>query len=289
MFDGKFTTSSSTSASTSAKKPLGKIGKNVFIIAAAIILLLILLRAAIYVVPAGNVGVITRWGAVNRTSQAGIHMKVPFAENVVFMSTRTQKDESPATAMSNNLQVVTSLIAVNYRLDGSKAQQVYQEIGPNYAEIIIAPAIQNAFKAATARYSAEELITKRGAVRQSAEDELISQVEPYHIIVENFNIINMDFSQEYQNAIESKQVAQQQVETSRQKLAQAEIDAKTVIAQAQGQADAQKALKDTGALTPEYLQYLFLTKWNGILPQVMTGGSGTMIDISQFLEGNSDR
>lgn len=285
MFDGKFTTSSSTSANTATRKPMGKIGKNVFIIAAVIILLLILLRAAIYVVPAGNVGVITRWGAVHRASQAGIHMKIPFAENVVFMSTRTQKDESPATAMSNNLQVVTSLIAVNYRLDGSKAQKVYQEIGPNYAEIVIAPAIQNAFKAATARYSAEELITKRGAVRQSAEDELISQVEPYHIIVENFNIINMDFSAEYQNAIESKQVAQQQVETSRQKLAQAEIDAQTVIAQAQGQADAQKKLKDTGALTPEYLQYLFLTKWNGILPQVMTGGSGTMIDISQFLHG----
>nr|HPL82626.1 prohibitin family protein [Anaerolineaceae bacterium] len=212
-------------------------------------------------------------------------VKIPFAENVILMSTRTQKDESPATAMSNNLQVVTSLIAVNYRLDGNKALQVYQEIGPDYAEIVVAPAIQNAFKAATARFTAEELITKRGEVRQMAEDELIAQIEPYHIIVENFNIINMDFSAEYQNAIESKQVAQQQVETSKQKLAQAEIDAQTVIAQAQGQADAQKALKDTGALTPEYLQYLFLTKWNGILPQVMTSGSGMMLDISQFMQG----
>jgi len=287
MFDGNFTTSSSTGAntSTSSNKPKVKLGKNIFYIAAAIILVVILLRAAIYVVPAGNVGVITRWGAVNRSSPAGIHVKIPFAENVVMMSTRTQKDESPATAMSNNLQVVSSQIAVNYRLDGSKALQVYQEIGPDYAQIVVAPAIQNAFKAATARFTAEELITKRGEVRQMAEDELIAQIEPYHIIVENFNIINMDFSAEYQNAIEAKQVAQQQVETSKQKLAQAEIDAQTVIAQAQGQADAQKALKDTGALTPEYLQYLFLTKWNGILPQVMTSGSGMMLDISQFMQG----
>jgi regulator of protease activity HflC (stomatin/prohibitin superfamily) len=285
MFDGNFTTSSSTSANTSPKKAKIKLGKNFVYIVAAVILLIILLRAAIYVVPAGNVGVITRWGAVNRSSLAGIHVKIPFAENVILMSTRTQKDESPATAMSNNLQVVTSLIAVNYRLDGNKALQVYQEIGPDYAEIVVAPAIQNAFKAATARFTAEELITKRGEVRQMAEDELIAQIEPYHIIVENFNIINMDFSEEYQNAIESKQVAQQQVETSKQKLAQAEIDAQTVIAQAQGQADAQKALKDTGALTPEYLQYLFLTKWNGILPQVMTSGSGMMLDISQFMQG----
>jgi len=285
MFDGSFTTSSSTSTNPTPKKPNLKIGKHIIWIALAVVVAIIVLRAAIYVVPAGNVGVITRWGAANRTSMAGIHVKIPFAENVVMMSTRTQKDESPATAMSNNLQVVSSQIAVNYRLDGSKALLVFQEIGPNYAEIVVAPAIQNAFKAATARFTAEELITKRGEVRQMAEDELISQIEPYHIIVENFNIINMDFSAEYQNAIEAKQVAQQQVETSKQKLAQAEIDAQTVIAQAQGQADAQKALKDTGALTPEYLQYLFLTKWNGILPQVMTSGSGMMLDITQFMQG----
>ena len=108
-------------------------------------------------------------------------------------------------------------------------------------------------------------------------------MEPYFIIVENFNIVNFDFSSEYQQAIEAKQVAQQQVETSKQKLAQAEIDAQTVITEAKGQADAQKALNQTGALTPEYLQYLFLTKWDGILPQVMTSGNDMMIDISRFL------
>ncbi|HQL92482.1 MAG TPA: prohibitin family protein, partial [Anaerolineaceae bacterium] len=206
MFDGSFTTSSSTSTNPPPNKPnikSFKIGKHAFWIILAVVVVVILLRAAIYVVPAGNVGVITRWGAANRTSLAGIHVKIPFAENVIMMSTRTQKDESPATAMSNNLQVVSSQIAVNYRLDGNKALQVFQEIGPNYAEIVVAPAIQNAFKAATARFTAEELITKRGEVRQMAEDELIAQIEPYHIIVENFNIINMDFSAEYQNAIEA--------------------------------------------------------------------------------------
>ena len=185
--------------------------------------------------------------------------------------------------MSVNLQVVTSLIAVNYHLDGNRAAEVYQNIGPNYAEIIIAPAIQNTFKAVTARFTAEELVTKRDEVRHQAEIELSKQLEPYFIVMENFNIVNFDFSQEYQNAIETKQVAQQQVETSKQKLAQAEIDAQTVIAQAQGQADAQKALAETGALTDQYLQYLFLTRWNGILPQVMTSGSDSLIDVSRFM------
>ncbi len=281
MFDGNFRSTNSSGNKTF--KGL-KLGKNVFLGVIIALALFILLTSTLYEVPAGSIGVVTRFGAVNRVAYSGINVKIPFAEKAVLLSTRTQKDEVQATAMSENLQVVTSLIAVNYHLDGNHAKEVYQNIGANYTEIIVAPAIQNTFKAVTAKFSAEELITKRDEVRLEAEEELTKQLEPYFIVVENFNIVNFDFSAEYQNAIEAKQVAQQQVETSKQKLAQAEIDAQTVIAEAQGQADAQKALADTGALTDEYLQYLFLTKWNGILPQVMTSGSNSMIDVSRFID-----
>ena len=280
MFDGNFSTTNT--AGTNRFKGF-KIGSKVFLGILIALLLLIVLKSALYEVPAGNIGVVTRFGAVNRVAYPGINVKIPFVEKAVMLNVRTQKDEVDATAMSENLQVVTSLIAVNYHLDGAHAKEVYQNVGPNYADIIVAPAIQNTFKAVTARFSAEELITKRDDVREQSEVELSKQLEPYFIVVENFNIVNFDFSDEYQNAIEAKQVAQQQVETSKQMLAQAEIDAQTVIAQAQGQADAQKALAETGALTDEYLQYLFLTKWNGILPQVMTSGTDTMIDVSRFM------
>lgn len=280
MFDGKFSTSDS---SGNSRFKGVKAGRKVFIGIIIALALLILITSTFYEVPAGNIGVVTRFGAVNRVAYSGINIKIPFVEKAVMLSIRTQKDEVQATAMSENLQVVTSQIAVNYHLDGNHAKEVYQNVGANYAEIIVAPAIQNTFKAVTAKFNAEELITKRDEVRMLAEEELTKQLEPYFIVVENFNIVNFDFSEEYQNAIEAKQVTQQQVETSKQKLAQAEIDAQTVIAQAQGQADAQKALAETGALTDEYLQYLFLTKWNGVLPQVMTSGSNSMIDVSRFM------
>ena len=277
MFDGKFSATNSTPG-----KNL-KISKRVVPIILIVLAVIILATALFYEVPAGNIGVILRFSAIDRVTYPGINIKLPFVERVVFMNVRTQKDEVQATAMSENLQVVTSQIAVNYHLDGTRAQEVFENVGADYASIIVAPAIQNTFKAVTAQFTAEELITKRDEVRLLAEEELTKQLEPYFIIVENFNIVNFDFSVEYQQAIEAKQVAQQEVETSKQKLAQAEIDAQTVIAQAKGQADAQKALNDTGALTPEYLQYLFLTKWNGILPQVMSSGNDMMIDISRFL------
>ena len=279
MYDAKFTSSDSSKSAFKAPKNMKKIVIPIVIILA----LVIILSATLYEIPAGNIGVVLRFGAVDRVVYPGIKAKIPFVETVQTMNIRTQKDEVQATAMSENLQLVTSVIAVNYHLDGSKAKEVYQNLGANYADIIVAPAIQHTFKAVTAKFAAEELITKRDQVRLAAEEDLTKQLARYNIIVENFNIVNFDFSDEYQNAIEAKQVAQQQVETAKQKLAQAEIEAQTEVARAQGQADAQKALNQTGALTPEYLQYLFLTKWSGVLPQVMTSNTDTVFDVSKFM------
>lgn len=254
--------------------------RSVLFIALAVVVLL--LAGSIFVVPAGSVGVVTRFSAINRVAEPGIGLKIPLVDAVHNMTVRTQKDEVSASAMSENLQVVTSTVAINYHLDGARAITVYQNIGTNYADIIIAPALQNTFKSVAAKFTAEELITNREAVRLEAEKELTERLAVYNIIVENFNIVNFDFSPEFQAAIEAKQVAQQAVETSKQKLAQAEIDAQTVVTQAQGQADAQKAMKDTGSLTPEYLQFLFLTKWDGALPTVMTSTS-SVFDVSGYV------
>jgi regulator of protease activity HflC (stomatin/prohibitin superfamily) len=237
---------------------------------------------SMFIIPAGSVGVITRFGAVNRVAYSGFGFKIPFAEGVQKMNIRTQKDEADASAASKDLQVVSSKIAVNYHLDGASAVDVYREVGPDYVSIVIAPAIQNVFKGTTAQYTAEQLIQLREEVRLTAEQKLQKELLPYHIVVENFNIINFDFSPEFNAAIEKKQVAQQDVETAKQRLAQAQVDAQTALAVAKGQADAQNAIKSTGALDESYLKYLFLTKWDGKLPAVM-GSSGTIVDVSSYL------
>ncbi|MEA4811603.1 MAG: prohibitin family protein [Anaerolineaceae bacterium] len=260
-----------------------QIKKSVWTFLILILLGVIVVANSIHIIPAGSIGVITRWGAAQRVAYPGLGLHIPFAENVILMSVRTQKDQVEATAMSKDLQVASSAVAINYHLDGTQAITVYQNIGPDYANVIIAPALQNTFKATTAQYSAEELITHREDVRVQAENDLKAELAKYNVVVENFNIVNFDFSPEFQAAIEQKQVAQQQVETAKQRLNQAQIDAQAEVARAKGQADAQKALKDTGALTQEYLNYLFLTKWNGILPQVMSGGTNTMVDVSKFM------
>ncbi len=250
----------------------------------AILLVVWVVFLSVYTVPAGFVGVVTRFGAVQRIVQPGFGIKIPLVEDVVKMDVRTQKDQTDATADSIDLQAVTSTIAVNYNLDPQYASQVYSSVGTDYADILIAPAIQNIFKATTAQFTAEQLIDQREAVRSKAEASLKSQLAQYHVIVLNFNIVNFNFSDQFNQAIEAKQVAQQQVETAKQLLAKAQVDAQTAVAQAQGQADAQKALKDAGSLTPEYLEFLAIQKWDGHLPSVVTGGATPFIDLSQFMD-----
>lgn len=216
------------------------------------------------IVRAGHVGVITRFGAVNRVSYPGITLKFPLIESVANMETRTQKEQVEATAASNDLQEVRSTIALNYHLDGARAVEVYQNIGTSYRERVVDPAMQEAFKAVTAQFTAEDLITKREKVREITHQELKNRLEKYNVIVDDLNIVNFDFSKEFNMAIEQKQVAQQNLE-------RAKIEAETAKTQANGQATAQQILRSAGSLSTEYLQFLAVQKWDGKLPNATNG------------------
>ncbi len=247
------------------KSFIEKYGKKVAIWVGVVIAVLILWPFR--TVTAGSVGVVTRFGAVNRVADPGIMVKIPLIEGLQIMNTQTQIDSVDAQAASSDLQTINSKIAVNYHLDGTKAPDVYQRIGTDYQSKVVSPAIQDTFKSITAKYTAQELITQREAVRSLAGQELTEKMKPYNIIVDNFNIVNFDFSADYNTAIEQKQVAQQNLE-------KAQLEAATAVTQAKGQADAQKATKDTGGLSPEYLLFMTIKEWNGILPTVV--GNGTL-------------
>jgi len=243
------------------KNPLGQ-----WIIAIIFAIIVLLPGIGIWTtVSAGHVGVVTRMGAVNRVVNPGLILKIPLIEGVHSMETRTQKEQVDASSASSDLQEVKATIALNFHLRGEKAVDVYQNIGTEYADRVLSPAMQEAFKATTAKFTASDLIGKREAVKVLAYTELKDRLDKYNIVVDDFNIVNFDFSKVFNDAIEAKTVANQNLE-------RAKIEADTALAQANGQANAQKALKDSGALSPEYLQYLALTKWNGLLPTVTGNG-----------------
>lgn len=210
-------------------------------------------------VSAGSVGVVTRLGAVNRVENPGFVLKIPLAEAVYKMETRTQLEQVDAQSASKDLQQVQATIALNFHLRGQNAVDVYQNIGVEYKERIIAPAMQEAFKATTARFTASDLIGKREEVKVLAFKELKARLENYNIIVDAFNIVDFKFSEEFNSAIEQKTVAQQNKE-------KAQIEAETALIKAEGQVSAQRALQEAGTLSPEFLKFHAQEKWDGVLP-----------------------
>lgn len=247
-------------------------------------LVIFLAFSTFHVVSSGQVGVITKFGAVQKEIlPEGIHLINPIATEVVPINVRVQKIEADATASSKDLQNVTSKVALNFFLSKEKANTIFQELGLDYRITIIEPAIQESIKSATAAYTAEELITKRPDVKQDVFESIKTRLEKNNIIVTDFSIIDFNFTEEFNKAIEKKQIAEQLALTAKndlnriqteaqQALAKAEGEANAKLAIAKAQAESQKLLRES--LNEEILRLEAIERWNGTLPMVMGEDNG---------------
>ncbi len=253
------------------------ITKKLIIICAFVLVALILIASSVSIVNAGNTGVVVTLGAVSdKVLSEGLHFKAPFVQNVIQINNRTQKIETDGSASSKDLQIISYVVAVNYRVDHQSSASLYKNIGVNYETVIITPAIQESIKAVTARYTAEELITKRQDVGTEIKDALIEKISSYGIDVEIFNIINFDFSEEFNAAVEAKQTAQQNALKAEQDLSRIEIEAQQKVTQAEAEAESIKLIQDALSASPDYVEYIKWNKWNGELPTVMGNGDYIM-------------
>jgi regulator of protease activity HflC (stomatin/prohibitin superfamily) len=222
-------------------------------------------------VGAGQVGIVTRFGEVNRAARSGVVIKAPWPiERLYKMDIRVQKEQQESQAATSDLQDVKATLALNYALDSTTAIRVYKEIGPDYKDRIITPAVQESFKAASANYTAGQLVTERTAVKGKAYEVIKDRLQKYGIRVIDLNIVNFSFSSQFNAAIESVQVANQNVSKARQELEQVKVDAEKTVAAATAQAEAQRLQQQT--LTPQLLQKYAIDKWDGKLPTTNAGG-----------------
>ncbi len=243
---------------------------------------IIVLFNMVVVVDAGKTGIVITGGAVSETTFAsGFHIKAPFIQSIVQVDNRTQKyDVKSATGASKDLQTVTTEIVVNYRVLNNTSANIYKNVGNSYETVIVAPAVPECLKAVTAQFTAEELITQRETVSAKIKDTLDGKMKPYGIVIESVNVQNFAFSDQFMQAVEAKQTAQQQALKAQQDLARIKIEAEQKVTQAKAEADSIKLIQDTLNTSPNYIEYLKWQKWNGQLPSVLSGnGSGLMVDI----------
>ncbi len=255
-----------------------KVGKIVAHIIIGFLVLVIGLPAifgSFGTISAGNVGVKTRFGKVTGTVQPGLYFKAPFIDHVTEMDVQTQKDQADATAASNDLQAVTATVAVNYHVEPQDASTIFANVGADYADRIISPAIQESVKSVTANYTAEQLITEREKVRDGILVLLTTKLQTYGVQTDSLNIVNFAFSEQFNQAIEAKVTAQQNALAAQNKLQQVQFEAEQTIATAKAQAQAiaiqAQAINNTGGA--DYVQLQAIQKWNGVLPAQMIPGS----------------
>ncbi len=247
------------------------------VISTFVVLAILFFIFCVRTVDAGQVGIIRRFGEVNRVAPSGMVVKMPWPfEKLTKMDIRIQKEEQDSSAATSDLQDVNAKLVLNYQITNGSALKVFKELNNDYKERVVVPAVQESFKAASANYTAKELVTKRSEVKDNALAVVKARLEKYGIEVIDLSIVNFSFSQEYSKAIEDVQVAQQKVEQAKQQLQQAKIDAERKVTQAEADARSQAKQKET--LTPELLQKYAIDKWNGVLPSTY-GGGGFLFNI----------
>ena len=263
--------------------------KKLVIIAALVtfIVIILVISGSVVIVQAGHRGVVLYLGAVeNRVLGEGVHFVIPFAEQVIPLEVRTLKYQAEATAASNDLQQVQTVIALNYHLNPADVNKVYQQLGPDYADRVIAPTIQESVKASVAKYNAEELITKRAIVKDVIANTIRNSLSAKDIVVETIFITDFKFSDAFSSQVEDKVVAFQKYLTelnnlrgiqvvANQTVVQAQAQAKANIAKASGESQAIKIITSQLRQDPQYLQWQAINRWNGQLPFSL-GGQGAV-------------
>lgn len=246
------------------------------LVALAVIVGLPILWGSWYTVSSGEVAIIKTWGAVTSIAGDGLHFKMPIAQSVEKIDIRTRKAHSPAVAGTSDMQRITTEVSVNYHFDQSKIKEIYSSTGiDNIEDKIVDPRIQECVKAVVAKYNVNALLAQREIVKGEIEVALKKSLATYNIVLEAIQIVNFEPSKQYSEAIELKQVAEQNALKAQNDLARIEIEAKQKIVQSTAEANAIKiqaeAIKANGGEV--YVQKLAVEKWNGSLPTYMGGNA----------------
>ena len=267
--------------------------KAVAIVILALIVIGVVTAASVKIVDAGHRGVLLHWSAVDVTIpplDEGLHFVIPFADDVVNIEVRTLKYDKSTTSASKDLQNVATTVTVNYQSSPESVHFLYKELGLDYENRVIQPAIEETVKQVTANYNAEELITKRPQVKADIQSEITDRLNEFNIQTEVVSITDFQFSALFSQAIESKVEAEQKAQKAENDLIRIEVEARQAeaaavgiaqanIAQANGEAEAIRIINQALADNPNYLDWLKTQAWDGKLPLVVGEGGTPFIQI----------
>lgn len=275
-----------SSSNVDSLKSSNKKNKDVYIAVqlTLVIIFLAIMSKFFVIVNAGERGVLMQFGKVQEQILGeGLHVIVPTVYSVKKLSVRVQKQESSAEASSKDLQDVFTDVALNWHIIPDEANAIFQQIGDEREVVarIIDPAVEEVLKAVMAKYTAEEIITKRGEVKAAVDEFLTLRLLTYHIAVDDISLVHVHFSQRFSDAVEAKQIAEQEAKRGEFLALKAVKQAEAKVNLAKGEAEVQRLLRDN--LTPELLERQAIEKWDGKLPLIVGDGGKNLLDLRKLV------
>ena len=264
----------------SKKQGGGNMEKDIMgklLLPAVLVVAVMLAFSAFFMVPPGEVAIKTRLGAIVDSYGEGMHFKLPFVESVTKFSIQIQRANIKTQAFSKDLQTMNAHLVVNHRIEQGTAVSIFRNLGPNYVENIVDPAVQEVFKAIAARYSAERVISERNELVMEINKEVKERLTTKQIVVTDISVVDLDFTEQFLKAVEDKQVADQQAQMAGKLVEKAKRDAEQQIAKSRGEAEALRMQREQ--VTPALIelrkvdaQLKAIEKWNGVLPGYVGAG-----------------
>lgn len=247
------------------------------------VLLIIVLFNCFTVVNEGYIGVKYQFGKiVSSDLSAGLNFHIPFIEEIQEVDTREQIYSIQTNAYTSDTQTVDQLsLKMNYYYDGTKLSEIIRNIGISNVETkLLVPNVAKIAKNEIGKVRAEDLVQTRSEVQNAIYESLKETLEPSGIIVTAFAIENLSFDSAFEQSIQAKVIAAQDALKMQNKTAEKEEEAKQQVIAAQAEADSQKIKADAEAYaikavqeqlekSPNYIDYLKINNWNGVLPQAI--------------------
>jgi len=244
-----------------------------------------------YTVNTGEVAIISTNGKLDKVEGEGLHFKFPLIQSKVFLETRersyifgkTEEQDTTLEVSTKDMQSIKLEFSVQANI--SDPEKLYRAFGTKYENRFIRPRVKEIVQATIAKYTIEEFVSKRAEISKLIFEDLKDDFAQYGISVSNVSIVNHDFSDEYEKAIEGKKVAEQSVEKAKAEQAKLLVEQENKVKLAeyelkQKELQAKANAIESNSLTPQLLKKMMIEKWNGQLPKVQNG-SNTLIKLDE--------
>jgi len=249
---------------------------SICVIGFGVIFGLIIFFGSWFSVGVGEVGVtFNQMSGVTRSHAQGFHMKLPLIQSVTKFDVKTQRVDIEADSASKDLQEIKVHVVLNHHLLHDKVNELFVNVGKDYLQKVIEPAVNESVKAATAQFAIESVIVKRQELKELIEKSLSERLTKYNIVLESLNLVNISFSAEFSKIVEQKQIEEQKIKTAEYQKMQAEQYKQKTILEAQAEATKQELIRKT--VTADIVSLEWIKKWNGQLPTMMLGDKGLIM------------